>query len=212
MTDSNGREATPDSIKHHIPREEQGQYDIKLFVAYTTDEAVRRVGENDIDVKNATVIVDNLTNDIRGTRQRPAASPEEFIQRVDRLRGRLREAGAAVVVVCEIKPMEVLDVTPYNRVLHHYLRAVGDFGCQTQIRRSFLQRDGYHIQHQYDSVLDKTYACALMGIYVPRPTPVEDFLPEFARRRREQEWPRLAGSRDSWGQRGGGGLLNLHGW
>ena len=186
--------------------------DLKLFTAYTTEEAIRRVGDNDIDVRSATVVVDNLTNDARGTRQRPAVSPEELIQRVDQLRRRLREAGAADVVVCEIKPMEVLDVSPYNRALHHYLRTVGGFGCQTQIRRSFLQRDGYHIQHQFDSVLDKTYAYALMGLYVPRPTPVEDFLPEHARRRREIEWPRLAGGGDRVGQRGGGGTLNVHGW
>ena len=213
LTDSNGREATPDSVKRHISPEERDKHDVKLHVAYTTEEAFRRVGAGEIDVRNATVIIDNLTNDVRGTRQRQAVSPEELVQRVDQLRERLRAAGATATVVCEIKPMEVLDVSSHNRALHRYLQAQGEWGCPTQIRRSFLQRDGYHLRQQYDAVLDRTYACAIRGIPVPSPTPTEDFVPEIDRRRRDFNWPSLPGNGNRLGQRrGGGNPMNLHGW
>ena len=214
LTDSNGREATPDSIKRHIPPDEREEHDVRLHVAYTTEEAFRRVDSGEIDVKNTTVIIDNLTNDVRGTRQRPAVSPEELVKKVDRLREKLRAAGATATVVCEVKPMEILDVSLHNKALHYYLQAQGrsGYGCPTQIRRSFLQRDGFHIRQQYDSVLDRTYACAIRGIPVPSPTPTEDFMPEIDRRRREANWPRLPGS-NMWGQRRGGeGPMNVHGW
>ena len=219
LTDSNGREATSDSVKNHIPREERSLYDIELAVAYTTEEAISRVGAGDIDVKDAVVVIDDLTNDVRGTRQRPAVSPDVIVRQVDRLRKKLREAGAASIVVCEIKPMEVVDVRPHNRALHRYLRTEAEgqsefaYGCRTQIRRSHLKKDGFHINPQFDSILDKTYARAILGLPVPCPTPVEDFTPEFVRRRREVDWPGLNGSGDSWGQRAGGaGQVIVHGW
>ena len=211
LVDSNGRGATPDSIRNHIPREERGKYkDITVQVAYTTDEAVRRVGE-DIDVRNAVVVVDCLTNDVRGTRQRPAASPAQLVQRVDRLRKRPLAAGAAAIVVCQVKPMEVCDVRPHSEAIHEYLKSAGPniYGSRTQIRRHFLQKDGFHIRPQFDGILDRTYACAIMGEYVPCPTPAEDFVPEFARR----NFPRLPGAYDRWDQReGGGNRMNVHGW
>ena len=40
-----------------------------------------------------------------------------IIHLVDKLRGRLKMAGLAVVVVCQAKPMQVADVTPYNDLL-----------------------------------------------------------------------------------------------
>ena len=213
LTDSNGRDSTSDSVKNHIPLGERGDHEIKLHVAYTTEEAFRRVGDGGIDVRNATVIIDNLTNDVRGTRLRPALSPQELVQRVDILRERLRAAGATAAVVCEVKPMEVVDVTPYNKALDDYLRSRGIYGCATQVRRSFLQRDGFHIRPQYDAVLDRSYACAVRGVPVPSPTPTSDFVPEFVKRRRNQEWPTLSASDSGWGQRGGGEApVIVHGW
>ena len=83
-----------------------------------------------IRASGATIIIDNLTNDVRGTRARPAIPPWELVRRVDQLRGRMRAAGATAVVVCQIKPMKVTDVTPYNVLLDDYLRAqVGGYGC-----------------------------------------------------------------------------------
>ena len=190
---------------------------LKIHVAYTTDEAVRRIGD-DIDVQNAIVVIDNLTNDVRGTRQRPAASPAQLVERVDRLRRRLQEAGAAYSVTCEVKPMEVCDVRMHNAALHEYLRSqqtttTTAYGCRTQIRREFLQRDGFHIRPQFDSVIDRTYACAIFGINVPCPTPVKDFTPEFARRNFERDFPSLTGDDDRLDQRGGGRApVTVHGW
>ena len=167
-----------------------------------------------MDVKDAIVVVDVLTNDVRGTRQRPAASPEDLVWRVHRLRERLWEAGAAAVVICQLKPMEIADVTLYNSLLDDYLRAQGGtgFGCRTQVLRSHLKPDGYHVRGQFDSVIDMTYACAILGRPVPRPTPLEDFAPEMARRRYRAEWPSLV--RNGAGGRGVGyeGPMNHYGW
>ena len=214
LTDSNGREATSDSIKNHMPRDMRNSHDIQVVPAYTTEEAFIRVGNGDIDVRNAYVIVDLLTNDIRGTRHRPAVSPEELRWRVDRLRARLREAGAVASVICQAKPMEVADVRPYNSLLHKYLQAQrgSGHGCLTQIRRNYLRRDGYHVQEQYASIIDRTYACVILGWPVPSPTPLEDFIPTYVRRSYDAEWPGLA-RRNGWTQRiGYEGPRTNYGW
>ena len=190
LTDSNGREATENSVKNHMPREVKDEYDIDICVAYTLDEAFHRVDRGEVDVRGATVVIDNITNDVRGTRQKPAATPEETVSRVARLREGLLTAGAEAVVVAEVKPMQQVDVRPHNRLLHYYLRAQGNgYGVQTQIRMDYLRQDGFHIGKQFDSVVDKTYACALVGIPVPNPTPVGNFEPSHVRMRREREWP-----------------------
>ena len=197
LTDSNGREATANSILNHVPKKWRGDYDVRVIPVYTTEEAFNRVGNGDVDVVNADVIIDVLTNDVRGTRQRSAASPEELVWRVDRLRRRLREAGARETVVCQIKPMEVVDVTAHSVMIHDYLQAEiakgrTGYGCSTQVRRQFLKRDGYHIQPQYDSLIDRTYACAMLGFPVPEPTPLEELAPEYVRRRYHSDYPSLA--------------------
>ena len=201
LADSNGREATGDSIKNHIPRGERGNYDIDVVATYTTDEAFQRVDRGVLDVNRAIVVIDSLTNEARNTRMRRAVSPEELVRRVDRLRRRLKAAGAAGVVVCQLKPMQVADVTPYNNLLSDYLRTQGPggYGCRTQIRLSYLRPDGYHVEPQYDSIIDRTYACALRGVPVPRPTPFNEFVPDHVRCRWEAEWPRV-------------GLMPDHGW
>ena len=193
ITDSNGAGATGDSIRNHIPRAERDNYDIKVIAAYTTEEATRRVGRGDIVVRGATVVVDVLTNDVRTTRNRKAASPEELVCRVDRLRGTLCAAGASSVVTCQIKPMQATDVTPFNALLNDYLPSQGKsgHGCRTQIRLSYLKQDGFHVEPQYDSTIDRTYACAIMGVPVPCPTPINEFIPNHMRRRWEMDWPRV---------------------
>ena len=196
LTDSNGREATEDSVKNHMPREERDHYQIDVHIAYTQEEAFHRVTKGEIDVRGAIVVVDNITNDIRGMRQRPAATPEEVVYQVDRLRKGLLAAGAEAVIVAEVKPMQPVDVRPHNRHLNNYLRALcaqGEnvYGVMTQIRMNFLRQDGFHVGRQYDSVIDKTYACAIRGVPVPCPTPVDDFEPDHVRRRRYLDWPRV---------------------
>ena len=214
LTDSNGREATPHSILNHVPVGDRDKFDVRVVPVYTTEEAFYRVGNGDVDVNNAIVIVDVLTNDVRGTRQRQAASPEDLVWRVDQLRGRLKQAGASTSVICQIKPMEVADVTAHNAHLDNYLRAQGGpgYGCRTQVRRNFLKRDGFHVSPQFDSIIDRTYACAMLGWPVPNPTPLEDFAPEFARRRYDAEWPSMV-RRTGWNQGvGHQGPRNIHGW
>ena len=165
---------------------------------------VGNVGNGSVSVDGAIVIVDLLTNDIRGTWRRQAASPKNLVWRLNELRGRLREAGAVASVICQAKPMEVVDVTPHNSHVHDYLQAQGGsgHGCQTQVQRNFLGPDGYHIQPRFVSVMNVTYACAVLGWPVPRPTPWDDFAPEFTRRNFEAEWPCLVRG-GAWSQGGG---------
>ena len=160
-----------------------------------------------IDVKDATVVVDALTNDVRGTRSRPSATPQQLVGRVDRLRKTLMQAGASAVIICQLKPMQIVDVTPFNCQLNDYLKREQlegrkGFGCRTQIRLDFLRNNGFHVRPEYDSVVDRTYACAFLGIPVPNPTPWEACVPESVRRKWESEWPRLPGrrqmSQDGW--------------
>ena len=177
------------------------------MVAHTLEEAYRRISRGEFSLEGSIVILDNLTNDVRGTRSRPAASPEKLVGLVDQLRRRVMAAGARAVVVCQVKPMQTTDVTPYNVLLNGYLRTERNrgrdgFGCQTMIRLDFLKSDGYHIRPDFVSVLARTYACAFRGINVPDPTPWDDFAPSFGRRAWEVEWPRLAGGRASMTQHG----------
>ena len=57
----------------------------------------------------------------------------------------------------------------------------------------FLSADGYHIDSRYDTVLDRTYACALVGTHVPQPVSEDTFVPGFVRRSWDSQWPRLVG-------------------
>ena len=192
LTDSNGREATPDSIKNHMTKEEKKSYDIEVAVAYTLEAAIQRVHRGAVNVRGAIVIIDNLTNDIRGTRLRPSLSPQELVRGVDKLRGMLRMAGAKAVIVCQVKPMTLGDVSPYNEQLSEYLRSQRwGFSCRTQIRLNYLKPDGFHIKPQYDSVVDRTYSCAIRGIPVFDPTPASEFVPDHVRRRWQTEWPKV---------------------
>ena len=205
LTDSNAKDATPDSIKRHIPREERDSVSLQIVVTFTTEEATRCVERGIIDARGAVVIVDTLTNDVRGTRARPPQSAQEVIRGVDALRGRLKMAGAVAVIICQLKPMQIIDVTPFNELLSDYLRAqVGGFGCRTQIRLQDLKPDGYHVLPQADSVIDKGYACAILGVPVPCPTPSDGFIPDRMRRRWEKDWPRVGDRVDQ--------TTGRHGW
>ena len=100
--------------------------------------------------------------------------------------------------------MREKDVSPYNFLLDDYLRARGIPGCPTQIRMEDLRSDGFHIMRQVDSVIDRTYACAIRGVLVPDPTPTGGFLPDHLGRRWQAEWPRVG--------RGGGANHVNYGW
>ena len=172
----------------------------EVVVAYTLEEAYRRIDRGEVELRGSIVLIDNLTNDVRGTRSRPAVSPRQLVRLVDQLRRRVMAAGAVAVVVCQLKPMQTVDVTPFNDLLNCYLRAERNkgrdgFGCQTMIRLGFLKPDGFHIRPDFSSVIARTYACAFLGIEVPDPTPWDEFTPSHGRISWESDWPRLAGGR-----------------
>ena len=201
LTDSNGRDATADSIRNHMPVNERGKYDIRVEVAYRVEDAIDRISSGELDVAGCYVVADNLTNNVRGGRRNQVDTPQQLIQRIDGLRKSLFAAGAAAVVITEIKPMRMNDVRPYNRELHNYLRNCGTsgFGCKTQIRMEYLRADGFHVNPMYCGVVDRGYACALLGIDVPCPTPDDNFIPDYLRRRMDRDWPRLVGAGMGWG-------------
>ena len=183
--------------------------EVEVVVAYTLGEAYRRIDRGEISVSGGIVLIDNLTNDVRGTRNRPAVSPEQLVQLVDNVRRRAMAAGARAVVVCQLKPMQTTDVGPYNDFVDRYLRGEkergrGGYGCRTQIRLDFLKADGHHVKPEFGSVIDRTYACALLGVNVPFPTPWNEFTPNHVRQQWEADWPRLAG--------GGRDTIHHHGW
>ena len=195
LTDSNGKEVTEETIKNHIPAEKRAKYQIKIEVAYRLEDAYSRIDKGEIDVGGAYVIVDNVTNNVRGGKNHDPEPPDLVTDRVAALRELILEKAAKAVVVCELKPMKWVDVRAHSAMIHRYLISCGKsgYGCRTQIRMRYLKEDGFHVQPKHLAILDKTYACALLGIYVPDPTPLGDLVPEYTRRRWENEWPRMGG-------------------
>ena len=195
LTDSNGRDATQESIRSHMPSEVKAKYDIEIVVAYRLEDAFHRIKRGEIKVRDAYVVIDNLTNNIRGNWRMQGESPEQVVDGVARLRDLILSLSAAAVVVCEVKPMGMIDVRPFNSRLHHFLSTCGTngYGCNTQIRMEFLAPDGFHVNKKFATVLDRTYACALRGTPVPCPLVDDDFVPPFYRRSWDSQWPRLEG-------------------
>jgi hypothetical protein len=119
-------------------------------------------------------------------------TPAAVAEKLGDLLDSMREAQA--VVVCETNPMWHVDVTPYNKAIHmECVDREGVHGCHTQTRLEHLARDGFHIRAAYTSVLEKTYACALLGIPVPCQTPPDHFGQEAAQMEQQEfewEWPR----------------------
>ena len=196
LTDSKGRGATTESVREHMPREERQKYDIQIVVAYRLEEAFSRICRGEFDVKDSYVVIDNITNSVRSSWRSQSESPEQVVRRVAVLRDLILSSSAVAVVVCQIKPLASMDVRPYNHLLSAYLGSCGQtgFGCNTQVHMDYLASDGYHVNPRYGSVIDRTYACALLGTAAPCPTD-DDFLPVFLRHRMDNEWPRLAGGR-----------------
>ena len=104
-----------------------------------------------------------------------------------------------------IKKNCIHDVRQQITTKHHQLFG---YGCRTQMRLENLVADGYHFKLEFGPVLDKQYACAILGVPVPCPTPLEDFVPEHVRQRYEYDWPSLGVTS---GSRAEGPYRN-HGW
>ena len=191
FTDSNGRDVTADSIRKHMPTETGDNYDITVDVAVRLDTAFYRVREGLLDVKDCIVLIDNVTNDVKGNWKHFPADPEETVRRIDLLRAALFAAGAATVIVCQVKPMRSLDVRLHNEHIHQYLKDVpGGYGVPTMVRMEYLRKDGLHIDSRYDSILDRNYAYALQGTRIPCPTPHCNFIPDDVRRTYYADFPR----------------------
>ena len=196
ITDSNGQRATPDSIRNHIVQHGQDddeEIDIEIEVVYRMEDLYKRIVYGRLDVSDREVILDNLTNNVRGGKKDDPDSPDSFLTKVDILRHIILGRGAKALLVMQIKPMRHVDVRPYNECLNRYLKDCPEptFGCKTQIRMSQLKADNFHIHPMYDGVLDRTYACAILRVNVPSPTPYDDFVPIRERRNPQQSWPRL---------------------
>ena len=80
----------PDSITNHMPLADRGACDIIIVVACTLDEAIRRVDRGAIDVRDTVTIIDNLTNDILGTKLRSSFTPEKLVEAICQLRDSLK--------------------------------------------------------------------------------------------------------------------------
>ena len=117
---------------------------------------------------------------------------------------------AAAAVVLQTKPIRHLNVTPFNDMIHKLcVSRQRVFGCHTQIRMRDLARDGYHVAPYCMDVIDKTYACAILGKPVPCPTPDEDFSHHEQTVEYRKNFPRLGGA-DKRGQDSDRNAI--HGW
>ena len=66
VTDSNGKGATADSIRNHIVRERHEEFEIEVATMYRLEDAYERILYGRTDVADREVVLDNLTNNIRG--------------------------------------------------------------------------------------------------------------------------------------------------
>ena len=176
----------------------------------TIEETYNKVRNGEIDVKGKAVILDCMTNDVRRT------TPPEMARRTGMLLDIFEEAETEAVVVCEVKPIRHLDVRPFNEALHSLLSTrKGTFGCHTQIRMDHLARDGFRVSQRNAGIIDRTYACAIIGIPVPDPTPPEEFDPDFDHLIREwlavKQSARRAATR-SWVEVVKDGLRRMSSW
>ena len=158
FVDSNGKRATPNSIKQFVPEREKADLRIEVVVVYTLEEASSKVRRGEIKVGEKVVMVDCLTNNVRKVKGRPQATPREVADKMDNLIDLLISRRAAAVVACEVKPQRYSNVRPFNETLHHLYLAKEARDCPTQVELQHLDRDGFHVKRECSDVIDKTYA------------------------------------------------------
>jgi hypothetical protein len=144
--------------------------------------------QNILNNDGAHVIIDVTTNDLQGARALPRAAPEEVTDHVERLVAAVKEKAVVGVIICETKPMSIMNVTPLSDILHRRCQKQKVGWCQTQVKLEHMKEDGYHIRPPFLQIIDNTCACAVMWVRVPHPT-----LPykKWKHQLREQEWPRM---------------------
>ena len=194
FTDSNGRDATtPDSVKRFIPEEERDRYEIQIVITYRVQEAIDKVRAGQLAIRGAHILIDCLNNDARPTHKEPQLSPEKLAEGLDTLRTELWQRGAIHIVVSSLRPTQRADVGEHNKAIHRYLGTKrdedGGHGCSTQVRLHHLRADGLHLHPRFYSVLQQTFAFALMGKYVPDPTPFDCYEPDHVRQPFLRDWP-----------------------
>jgi hypothetical protein len=175
-------------VKRQMPREKRKKPKIRVYTTYTLFEAFEKIWDGKIKVEGARIIIDVMTNDVRGTRGQPRVTPEEVAIRVGRVVTTVKEKGARGVAVCEVKPMSLLDVIPFSDLLRRRCVANKIGWCQTQLGIVNLKDDGYHILPSFLQVLDATYAYAVMELPVPHPTPNYK---KWRHKNPERDWPQL---------------------
>jgi hypothetical protein len=188
LTDSNGAGVTGDTVKRYVTKDKQRIGRIRVCTAYTLFEVFDKVQSGKMKVDGARVILDVTTNDVRGIRGLPRVTPEEIAGRVGRVVATLKEKGAKGVTVCEIKPMTTMDVTPYSELIRRRCQEKKINWCQTQFEVAHMREDGYHILPSSLKILDATYACAVVGVHVPHPTPAYR---KWRHQLQQQEWPHI---------------------
>jgi hypothetical protein len=160
-------------------------------VIYTLMEAYGKLGRGSLKVEGEAVLLEVSTNDVRGTERVLQTWPHEVAGRFERVARLLLEKGAVGVCVCEVKPMNYMDVATYSNAIHSAslrMRAQGHQvqGMQTQTGVSHLKKDGFHILPSFSGVLDRTYPCAVIGVPVLCPTPSWD---RYQNPRLKDRWP-----------------------
>jgi hypothetical protein len=188
LTDSNGAGVTQETVRCHIPRKMQCGCRIRIYTTYTLFEAFSRIKDGKIKMEGARIIVDVMRNDVRGTKRQPQTTPDELVNRVGKVVAMLKEKGARDVTVSEVKPMTLKDVKPYSNRLRQRCMEKKVGWCQSQLGVEDLKEDGFHVLPSSLRILDKTYACAVMGVKVPHPMPIYQ---KWRHKLIEQEWPRM---------------------
>ena len=84
--------------------------------------------------------------------------------------------------------MTLMDVSQFSVRLQQKCMDGGVGWCQTQLGVDDMREDGFHVLPSSLRILDKTYACAVMGVKVPHPTPVYQ---KWRHKMVEQGWPRV---------------------
>ena len=115
LMDSNGRGVMPDTIGDLLGGEERERWEIQVQV-FTLREAWDRLGREDIRLDEFKVVVDCITNEVRGTRLQGWVELEEVVERLRRSIGDM--GGVEGIVVCEVKPKQHIDVVPFNTRIH----------------------------------------------------------------------------------------------
>ena len=171
ITDSNGRGATTNAVLSHIPDNEKGGLNIDITTLYTIEEAYYRIKRGDVKVEGKIVVVDCVTNSIRGRGGRLRTTPREISREMKILLDVIKDKKALAITVCEVKPIRHLDVSLHNTSLRDLYRREAIYERSTEITMKDLTHDGFHVKSGCDDLTNKAYARAIQKHLPPKPAP-----------------------------------------